>query len=611
MIFIEPGFGHKMEPLSRMRTLGNRHITYIKDLILYMPVLAIIHLWMVFSPHSESLIANLVSFFIRYGGSLLLLDALSLTRRVIGGFYVLAIPFIVFGYVITSRQQSALNFAPVNSTFLFASLVIFSNIFLLIVLTDASPAFIWISWLQTAAIFVMMMPLYFFKSGEYAEFAFWSFIIIFILISLCSDIPTAYQLIHNMDHNDHMILQYTASITEDRPIKFPFCHIAPVFCFSYYMFAFMSELKSGMTLQAIFSMSTLMQIIVKWCTSFTVLIAIESILVLIGHNIIMLLRYCLINGRENRQRFRQLFNPGRANHMLYLFILCPIFAEYMIESHDKKGLILSAVLHFTFTEFINDVWFMLRSLISHISGNSAERRLRVYIEVFICVVIITVVSILMSLSVAIQFELSIWSAMCTLQSLKLVFDAVMTFVEYTVDMILSCCDINAIKTQTILYFISVSKCIGILFCFVLEGYNGALFPKFPTDSISVMIISGTYLFIMWKVAVPFVLIECIQHLRKTRSRAFVNTLPTATLEQISKLNDVCAICSDEMKDGVVTPCKHIFHLDCLQKASSVRQSCPKCNKLIFTYGKAYKFLVDLLRDLHLMDNLTRHVLDLV
>ncbi|KAL3847623.1 hypothetical protein ACJMK2_018526 [Sinanodonta woodiana] len=599
-----------MEALSRMRTLGNRHITYIIDLILYMPVLAIIHLWMVFSPHSESLIASLVCFFIRYGGSLLLLDALSLTRRDIGRFYVLAIPFIVFGYVITC-QQSALNFAPVNSAFLVSSLVIFSMTFLLIVLTDACPAFILILWLQTATLYVIMMTKYCFNYGAYAEFAYWLFILIFPTTSLCSDITTAYQRIHNMDHNDNMFLQYAASITEDRPIRFPFCHIAPVFCFTYYTFAFMSELKSGMTLQAIFSMSTLMHIIVKWCTSFIVLIAIQSILVLIGHNIIMLLRYCLINGRENRQRFRPLFNPGRANHMLYLSILCPIFAEYMIESHDKKGLVLSVVLYFTFTGFINDVWFMLRSLISHISGNSAELRLRVYIEVFICVVIIAVVSTLMSLSVAIQFELSIWSAMCTLQSLKLVFDALMTFVEYTVDMISSFCDINAIKTQTILYFISVSKCIGILFCFVLEGYNWAFFPKFPTDSISVMIISGTNLFIIWKVAVPFVLIECIQHLRKTRSRAFVNTLHTATLEQILKRDDVCAICLDEMKDGVVTPCKHIFHLDCLQKASSVRQSCPKCNKLIFTYGKAYEFLVDFLREFHLMDNLTRQVLDLV
>ncbi|CAD6184604.1 unnamed protein product [Caenorhabditis auriculariae] len=54
-------------------------------------------------------------------------------------------------------------------------------------------------------------------------------------------------------------------------------------------------------------------------------------------------------------------------------------------------------------------------------------------------------------------------------------------------------------------------------------------------------------------------------------------LPKASLEQLKKLNDVCAICFIAMKDDVrITPCRHFFHGTCLRKWFAVKQVCPLC-----------------------------------
>jgi E3 ubiquitin-protein ligase RNF139 len=60
----------------------------------------------------------------------------------------------------------------------------------------------------------------------------------------------------------------------------------------------------------------------------------------------------------------------------------------------------------------------------------------------------------------------------------------------------------------------------------------------------------------------------------------LNSLPMATQEEIEVLQDVCAICLDDLKAAKVTPCKHYFHSLCLRKWLNIQSKCPMCHTSI-------------------------------
>jgi hypothetical protein len=62
----------------------------------------------------------------------------------------------------------------------------------------------------------------------------------------------------------------------------------------------------------------------------------------------------------------------------------------------------------------------------------------------------------------------------------------------------------------------------------------------------------------------------------------VNQLPLATEEQIENYNDICSICHNNLTIGktCITPCSHLFHQKCLQKAFYATQNCALCSRPI-------------------------------
>ena len=62
----------------------------------------------------------------------------------------------------------------------------------------------------------------------------------------------------------------------------------------------------------------------------------------------------------------------------------------------------------------------------------------------------------------------------------------------------------------------------------------------------------------------------------------LNSLPSATEQEIEDLQDVCAICLDELHAAKVTPCRHYFHSLCLKKWLNVQDKCPMCHTSLLT-----------------------------
>lgn len=60
----------------------------------------------------------------------------------------------------------------------------------------------------------------------------------------------------------------------------------------------------------------------------------------------------------------------------------------------------------------------------------------------------------------------------------------------------------------------------------------------------------------------------------------IESLPEAEEEQLRRLDDVCAICYQEMKSAKITRCKHFFHGVCLRKWLYVQDRCPLCHEIL-------------------------------
>lgn len=57
----------------------------------------------------------------------------------------------------------------------------------------------------------------------------------------------------------------------------------------------------------------------------------------------------------------------------------------------------------------------------------------------------------------------------------------------------------------------------------------------------------------------------------------LNSLKSATDEELEEYDDVCSICFDEMISAKVTKCNHFFHSMCLRKWLYVQDKCPMCH----------------------------------
>ena len=70
----------------------------------------------------------------------------------------------------------------------------------------------------------------------------------------------------------------------------------------------------------------------------------------------------------------------------------------------------------------------------------------------------------------------------------------------------------------------------------------------------------------------------------------VNQLPLATTNQIEDYNDICPICHNALIVGVtcITPCSHLFHKKCLQKAFYTTQNCALCSRPIIVENKEHQ-----------------------
>lgn len=70
-------------------------------------------------------------------------------------------------------------------------------------------------------------------------------------------------------------------------------------------------------------------------------------------------------------------------------------------------------------------------------------------------------------------------------------------------------------------------------------------------------------------------------MKRRTAVAKINSLPDATAEDLTTLDDVCAICYQEMQTAKITRCHHFFHSVCLRKWLYVQDTCPLCHTVMY------------------------------
>jgi hypothetical protein len=63
-----------------------------------------------------------------------------------------------------------------------------------------------------------------------------------------------------------------------------------------------------------------------------------------------------------------------------------------------------------------------------------------------------------------------------------------------------------------------------------------------------------------------------------QEREVLNRYRKATIEEIERFDDVCAVCLCSMTKARVTPCHHLFHADCLRQCLKTSDNCPMCKR---------------------------------
>ncbi|XP_060529887.1 protein TRC8 homolog [Cylas formicarius] len=231
-------------------------------------------------------------------------------------------------------------------------------------------------------------------------------------------------------------------------------------------------------------------------------------------------------------------------------------------------LLFTALLHFTHN--------ILNPLLMSLSASHNPSIKRHVHALLVCAVLVTLSFSLMYLLWTTQ-ETSTWLLAVTAFSIEVI-------VKVFVSLSIYCLFLYDAKRETFweklddyIYYIR-SFGSTIEFCFgIFLFFNGAWILLFESGSAirAVMMCIHAY-FNIWCDAKA----GWSVFMKRRTAVNKIESLAEADREQLQSLDDVCAICYQEMHSAKITKCKHFFHGVCLRKWLYVQDRCPLCHEIL-------------------------------
>lgn len=309
-------------------------------------------------------------------------------------------------------------------------------------------------------------------------------------------------------------------------------------------------------------------LMVTGCDTLTAVLGITSIVSYICNYIGKFFQWILLTDDENDKNF------GTVSAIVFYILalqtgLTGLEPEVrFVRLCRNFCLLFTALLHFTHN-IVNPLLMSLSA--SH--NPSLRRHLH---ALLVCLVLVVLPVALMYFLWSTQ-ETSTWLLAVTAFSIEVIVKVFVSLSIYSLFLIDAKRETFWEKLDDYIYYIrafgnTVEFCFGIFLFF-----NGAWILMFESGSAirAVMMCIHAY-FNIWCDAKA----GWSVFMKRRTAVNKIESLPEADREQLQNLDDVCAICYQEMQSAKITKCKHFFHGVCLRKWLYVQDRCPLCHEIL-------------------------------
>uniref|UniRef100_A0A3Q3X0B9 E3 ubiquitin-protein ligase RNF139 n=1 Tax=Mola mola TaxID=94237 RepID=A0A3Q3X0B9_MOLML len=244
--------------------------------------------------------------------------------------------------------------------------------------------------------------------------------------------------------------------------------------------------------------------------------------------------------------------------------------ERLVRLSRNICLLLTAILHFI--HGMTDPVLMSLSA-SHVSS------VRRHVPVLLVSMALFVLPVVLSFALWHHYALNTWLFAVTAFCVELCLKVVVSLTVYGLFMADGFSNILWEKLDDYVYYVrSTGNIIEFLFGVIMFG-NGAYTMMFESGSKirACMMCLHAYFNIYlqakngWKTFIN----------RRTAVKK-INSLPEVHGDQLTDIEDVCAICYQEFSTSArITPCHHYFHALCLRKWLYIQDTCPMCHQRVY------------------------------
>lgn len=311
------------------------------------------------------------------------------------------------------------------------------------------------------------------------------------------------------------------------------------------------------------------QVVVRSCDNVVSLLGLTSIVSFLAHYIGTFMAFCIGSTEDDDK------NMGTVSAILF-FILALQTGLTGLDP-DKRLSRLCKNLYLLGTAITHFVHSMVHPLLMSLSASRNMHVQRHIRALAMCAFLITFPSCLLVYLWSIH-KVNTWLMAVTAFSLEVIIKVIVSLMVYFLFMWDAYRDKFWESLDDYVYYIqSTGNTIEFLFGIFLFCNGGwiLLFESGGTIRAVMMCIHAYFnIWVQakegWKVFMK----------RKTAVDK-INSLPMASREQLRTLNDVCAICYQELQTARITFCNHYFHGVCLRKWLYIQDNCPLCYKLIY------------------------------
>ncbi|XP_055907504.1 protein TRC8 homolog isoform X2 [Eupeodes corollae] len=314
---------------------------------------------------------------------------------------------------------------------------------------------------------------------------------------------------------------------------------------------------------------TVHKLLADGCETLTAVLGMTSVISIVCHYIGKMFQWFLMSGDTDEEK-----SLGTVSAVLFYILALQTGLTSL--SPDKRFirlcrnlcLLVTALLHFLH----NIVSPILMSLSAARSPSRKRHTRALVVCMFLLVAPISLLLVLWS-----RHSPSTWMLAVTAFSVEVIVKVLVSLATYALFLYDARRDSFWEKLDDYVYYVrafgnSVEFCFGILLFF-----NGAWILFFESGGAirAIMMCIHAYFNIWCEARAGWSIF-----MKRRSAVDKISALPEATEEQLKNLNDVCAICHQQMESAKITRCRHFFHGVCLRKWLYVQDRCPLCHEIM-------------------------------